>query len=413
MRDLAVVLVAAGKGERLGQNIPKAFVELAGSTLLKHALIAISGAGNLLQVVIAAPESHLEQAREIAASVDSDGFHIDVVQGGVSRQGSIANALAAVDFGAEVVLVHDAARCFAPATLFDRVAKAVRESIAGSGGAASGGAGVVPVLPVADTIKVAAAEVILETVDRDHLRIAQTPQGFPSQTLKAAYAAAKTEFTDDASLYQAYGQPVISVIGDAQAHKITVPSDLERAAADAVSKAGTASELVRSFSDANKTYRSGIGTDTHRFAADGRKPLILAGIEWPNEVALDGHSDGDAVAHAVVDALLSAAALGDIGGNFGVDRPEYAGASGEVFIRGTLELLAQHGWSVENVSVQVIGNRPKLSPQREAAQARMTHLVGAPVTIGATTTDGLGFLGNSEGVAAVATALISSTSKVG
>jgi 2-C-methyl-D-erythritol 4-phosphate cytidylyltransferase/2-C-methyl-D-erythritol 2,4-cyclodiphosphate synthase len=418
MRDLAVVLVAAGKGERLGQNIPKAFVELAGRTLLEHALVAISGSQNLLQVVIAAPESHLEQAREIAAGIGADGFHIDVVQGGVSRQGSIANALAAVDFGAEVVLVHDAARCFAPATLFDRVAQAVREGLEGSGGAASGtgvsgGAGVVPVLPVADTIKVAAAEEILETVDRDHLRIAQTPQGFPSQTLKAAYAAATTEFTDDASLYQAYGQPVISVIGDAQAHKITVPSDLVRAAADAVSKAGAASALTRDFSNANKTFRSGIGTDTHRFATDGRKPLILAGIEWPNEIALDGHSDGDAVAHAVVDALLSAAALGDIGGNFGVDRPEYAGASGEVFIRGTLELLAQHGWSVENVSVQVIGNRPKLSPQREAAQARMTQLVGAPVTIGATTTDGLGFLGNSQGVAAVATALISSTSKVG
>ena len=403
MRDLAVVLVAAGKGERLGQNIPKAFVELAGRTLLSHALNAVSGVENLLQVVIAAPESHLEQARQIAAGLDSAGFHIDVVQGGESRQGSIANALAAVDFGAEVVLVHDAARCFAPSELFERVAQAVRESIAGSGGA-----GVVPVLPVADTIKVAAAEVILETVDRDHLRIAQTPQGFPSQTLKAAYAAATGEFTDDASLFQAYGQPVISVIGDAQAHKITVPSDLERAAAD---RSGLT--LARDFSQGNKIFRSGIGTDTHRFTQDNRKPLILAGIEWPNEVALDGHSDGDAVAHAVVDALLSAAALGDIGGNFGVDRPEYAGASGEVFIRGTLELLVQHGWNVENVSVQVIGNRPKLSPQREAAQARMTQLVGAPVTIGATTTDGLGFLGNSEGVAAVATALISSTSKVG
>jgi 2-C-methyl-D-erythritol 4-phosphate cytidylyltransferase/2-C-methyl-D-erythritol 2,4-cyclodiphosphate synthase len=211
--------------------------------------------------------------------------------------------------------------------------------------------------------------------------------------LKAAYLAALAEFTDDAALFQAFGQVVISVIGDAKALKITVPTDLE-----AVSP---------------KDYRSGIGTDTHRFAADGHGPLILAGIEWPNEVALEGHSDGDAVAHAVVDALLSAAGLGDIGGNFGVDRPEYAGASGEVFIRGTLELLAQNGWQVENVGVQVIGNRPKLSPQREAAQNRMTQLVGAPVTIGATTTDGLGFLGNSEGVAAVATALISRTQKVG
>ena len=397
MRDLAVVLVAAGKGERLGQNIPKAFVEVAGRTLIEHSLASIVAANKLLQIVIAAPESHVQQAQQIADSIGADGFHIDVVAGGSTRQGSIANALAALDFGAEVVLVHDAARCFAPVDLFERVALAVRES----------GGGIVPVLPVADTIKRASAEVILETVDRDHLRIAQTPQGFPAQTLKAAYAAAQSEFTDDAALFQSYGQPVSSVIGDPQAHKITVPSDLERA------QAAAAGSLGQEFVSADKVFRSGIGTDTHRFAQDGRKPLILAGIEWPNDIALDGHSDGDAVAHAVVDALLSAAGLGDIGGNFGVDRPEYAGASGQVFIRGTLELLAQHGWSVENVSVQIIGNRPKLAPQRNAAQERMTELVGAPVAIGATTTDGLGFLGNSQGVAAVATALISRTQKVG
>jgi 2-C-methyl-D-erythritol 4-phosphate cytidylyltransferase/2-C-methyl-D-erythritol 2,4-cyclodiphosphate synthase len=397
MRDLAVVLVAAGKGERLGQNIPKAFVEVAGRTLIEHSLTSIVATNKLLQIVIAAPESHVQQAQQIADSIGADGFHIDVVAGGSTRQGSIANALAAVDFGAEVVLVHDAARCFAPVDLFERVALAVRES----------GGGIVPVLPVADTIKRASAEVILETVDRDHLRIAQTPQGFPAQTLKAAYAAAQSEFTDDAALFQAYGQPVSSVIGDPQAHKITVPSDLERA------QAAAAGSLGQEFVSTEKIYRSGIGTDTHRFAQDGRKPLILAGIEWPNDIALDGHSDGDAVAHAVVDALLSAAGLGDIGGNFGVDRPEYAGASGQVFIRGTLELLAEHGWAVENVSVQIIGNRPKLAPQRNAAQERMTELVGAPVAIGATTTDGLGFLGNSQGVAAVATALISRTQKVG
>jgi 2-C-methyl-D-erythritol 4-phosphate cytidylyltransferase/2-C-methyl-D-erythritol 2,4-cyclodiphosphate synthase len=404
MRDLAVVLVAAGKGERLGQNKPKAFVDLAGKPLLWHALKNSVSANNLLQVVIAAPESHLEAAREIAAEFAAkveavaSGFHIDVVSGGATRQGSIANALAAVDFGVEVVLVHDAARCLAPVQLFERVAAAVRES----------GEGVIPVLPVADTIKRGSAERILETVDRNHLRIAQTPQGFPAQTLKAAYAAATqistvgasvVEHTDDAALYQAAGHGVISVLGEVAAHKITVPTDLERANA--------------SVNGLGPNLRTGIGTDVHRFATDGRMPLRLAGIEWPGELALDGHSDGDAVAHAVVDALLAAAGLGDIGGNFGVDRPEYAGASGEVFIRGTLELLAQHGWAVQNVSVQIIGNRPKLAPRREEAQTRMTQLVGAPVTVGATTTDGLGFLGNSEGVAAVATALIYAVPKVG
>lgn len=399
MRDLAVVLVAAGKGQRLGLNTPKAFVELAAKPLLWHALKHAVAVPKILQIVIAAPESHLAEARTLASEFEADhsvigsGFHIDVVVGGETRQSSIHNALAAVDFGAEVVLVHDAARCLAPAELFERVAAAVRES----------GEGVIPVLPVADTIKVGQAERILQTVDRDQLRIAQTPQGFPAQALKAAYAQAQVaglEYTDDAALFQAVGHGVISVIGAAAAHKITVPTDLERAEAQADPGLG-------------QNLRTGIGTDVHRFATDGRMPLKLAGIEWPGELALDGHSDGDAVAHAVVDAMLAAAGLGDIGGNFGVDRPEYAGASGEVFIRGTLDLLAQHGWAVRNVSVQIVGNRPKLAPRRAEAQQRMTQLIGAPVTVGATTTDGLGFLGNSEGVAAVATALIYATAKVG
>jgi 2-C-methyl-D-erythritol 4-phosphate cytidylyltransferase/2-C-methyl-D-erythritol 2,4-cyclodiphosphate synthase len=130
---------------------------------------------------------------------------------------------------------------------------------------------------------------------------------------------------------------------------------------------------------------------------------------WPGERGLDGHSDGDAVSHAIVDALLSAAGLGDIGSNFGVDRPEFAGANGKVFMEATLELLNQSGWSVQNVAVQIIGNRPKVAPMREQVEAVLSGIIGAPVTLGATTTDGLGFLGNSEGVAAVATALIQSS----
>lgn len=387
MRDIAVVLVAAGSGTRLGFNTPKAFVNLVGSTLLEHALRGALPVAGLRQVIIVAPESHLAEARSIAANNLTPGIVIDVVAGSTeTRQGSIANGLKPLLSEIKTVLVHDAARALTPTVVFERVADAVSES----------GSGVVPVLPVADTIKRATAEIILETIDRDSLRIAQTPQGFPADALVGAYGRSVTDHTDDAALFQADGGSVISVIGHPNAFKITTSADF--AAAERVLAA---------------EQRTGIGTDVHRFAADGRKPLILAGIEWPNEVALEGHSDGDAVAHAVVDALLAAAGLGDIGGNFGVDRPEYAGASGEVFIKGTLELLAKHGWRVQNVSVQLIGNRPKVSPMREAAEARMTALVGAPVTLGATTTDGLGFLGNSEGVAAVATALIVGTPKVG
>jgi len=387
MRDLAVVLLAAGEGRRLGQNIPKAFVPLLGMPIVEHALANIVRVSGLGHISLVAPDGWHDKAQELATRYGREDLSIVVVQGGAeTRQDSVRNGIGALPDWAEVVLVHDSARCLATPTLFERVATAVRES----------GAGVIPVLPVVDTIKRSQAEVILDTVDRSHLRVAQTPQGFPVAAFREAQASVSQQHTDDAALFQAAGGSVISVVGEASALKITHESDL-----------GSAERLL------TQQTRTGIGTDTHRFAADGRKPLILAGIEWPDDVALEGHSDGDAVAHAVVDAMLSAAGLGDIGSNFGVDRPEYAGASGAVFIKGALELLAQNGWRVQNISVQVIGNRPKLSPKRAEAEAEMTRLVGAPVTIGATTTDGLGFLGHTEGVAAVASALIIGTPKVG
>lgn len=150
--------------------------------------------------------------------------------------------------------------------------------------------------------------------------------------------------------------------------------------------------------------RIGTGVDTHAFAPDA--PLRLAGLEWPGEPGLSGHSDGDAVCHAVVDALLSAAGLGDIGALVGVDQPETAGAASTGFVRLALARLAQAGWRPVNVSVQVVGNRPKFAPRRAEAQAVMSELVGAPVSLAATTTDGLGFTGRGEGIAVIANALI-------
>jgi 2-C-methyl-D-erythritol 4-phosphate cytidylyltransferase/2-C-methyl-D-erythritol 2,4-cyclodiphosphate synthase len=236
--------------------------------------------------------------------------------------------------------------------------------------------------------------VVRETVDRNSLRAAQTPQGFVAKDLIAAYAAADAEYTDDAALAQAHGMQINAVEGDERAFKITTADDL------------AAAELRFVGADGNDNLRTGIGTDVHRFTDDAAKPLFLGTVIWPGERGLDGHSDGDAVSHALVDALLSAAGLGDIGSNFGVDRPEFAGANGRVFIEATLALLKQHGFSVRNVAVQIIGNRPKVSPMRVEVEKVLTEIVGAPVTLSATTTDGLGFLGNSEGVAAVATALI-------
>ena len=382
-RDIALVVVAAGQGQRLGAGKPKAFVDLVGRPLLTHAIESIIALPDLAQLIIAVPESHLVEAAQIAAELIGElPIDLEVVLGGETRQGSISNALAEVAEASEIVLVHDAARALAPTSLFSSVAASVRSTRTSS----------LPVMRVVDTIKRIAGETVLETVDREVLRSAQTPQGFLSAELRAAYAEAETEFTDDAALMQAAGHAILAVDGDERAFKITTPTDL------------AAAELR--FSGQPAGFRTGIGTDVHRFTEDAAKPLYLGTIIWPGERGLDGHSDGDAVSHAIVDALLSAAGLGDIGSNFGVDRPEFSGANGKVFLEGAIDLIAAAGFRVENVAVQIIGNRPKVAPHREAVEAALQAILGAPVSLGATTTDGLGFLGNSEGVAAVATALL-------
>ena len=384
MSEIAVILVAAGDGSRLQAGIPKALVKISEKTLLEHALENILPIQGLVQVVVASHEDRVSEFEQIAREFAGDRVHLSFTPGGLSRQGSIANALKEVSDKAKVVLIHDAARCFTPTSVFERVANAVIET----------GSAVIPVLPVVDTIKSVNQDVILETVNRDELRIAQTPQGFFREQIVKGYATATEDFTDDASLLQSQGVLVTSVLGDPMAFKITVQADLEYA------------ELLLG----NKPeQRTGIGTDVHKFSDDLNKQLFLGTVLWAGEVGLEGHSDGDALAHAVVDALLAAAGLGDIGSNFGVDKPEYAGANGSVFIKETLKLLSDSGWKVVNVSVQLIGNKPKLSPRREEVESALSALVGAPVSVGATTTDGLGFLGSSEGVGAVATALIESS----
>lgn len=382
-RDIALVVVAAGQGQRLGAGKPKAFVDLFGRPLLTHAIESIIALPDLAQLIIAVPDSHLAEASQIGAELIGDlPIKFEVVLGGETRQASISNALAELTEESQIVLVHDAARALAPTSLFASVAASVRAT----------GSSSLPVMRVVDTIKRIEGETILETVDREVLRSAQTPQGFVASDLRAAYASAEAEFTDDAALMQAAGHQILAVDGDERAFKITTPADL------------AAAELR--FSGKPAGFRTGIGTDVHRFTEDASKPLYLGTIVWPGERGLDGHSDGDAVSHAIVDALLAAAGLGDIGSNFGVDRPEFSGANGKVFIEGALELISNAGYRVENVSVQIIGNRPKVAPHRAAVEAALQAILGAPVSLGATTTDGLGFLGNSEGVAAVATALL-------
>jgi 2-C-methyl-D-erythritol 4-phosphate cytidylyltransferase/2-C-methyl-D-erythritol 2,4-cyclodiphosphate synthase len=387
---VGVVVVAAGAGTRLGADVPKAFARLGERSILETALDSVFGMSEATQIVVVVPAEHLVRGKELVRS--SAGAAVEfasVVVGGETRQASVAAGLDALWPGVGVVLVHDAARSFTPTALFEAVVSRVRAT----------GEGVIPGLPVTDTLKITAAGRATETVDRSLLSAVQTPQGFPRVELAAAYAAASIEYTDDAALFAAAGHAVHVIEGDPLAFKITTPWDMRRA-----QQLAAVDEPRPSASSAGSAA-VGIGVDVHAF--DPTAELWLGGIHWPGEPGLAGHSDGDAVSHAICDALLSAAGLGDIGGLVGTDDPQFADAQGDVFIRVTTAAIEAAGFRIQNVAVQVIGNRPKLSPRRAEVEAHLSALVGAPVSVSATTSDGLGFTGRGEGIAAMATALLS------
>ncbi|MGM7679559.1 2-C-methyl-D-erythritol 4-phosphate cytidylyltransferase [Microbacterium sp. A94] len=386
----AIIVVAAGSGSRLGAGAPKAFVGIDERSVLRHALDGVFAAGPA-QVIVVAPAERAGDAETVLIEAAGDRRDLGrVVVGGETRQQSVAAGLRALWGDITTVLVHDAARALTPSSQIDAVAQAVTDA-----------SGVIPVLAVIDTIKRVDAESIVAAVDRSELAAAQTPQGFPRELLAGAYAAALAsgaEYTDDAALFAAAGHPVRHVPGSPLAFKITTPDDLDRARH---LLGGTRD----SFSAVPTIPRVGIGTDVHAFGGEG--DLWLAGLQWPGEQALSGHSDGDAVAHAIVDALLGAAGLGDIGQHFGTAHPEYAGAHGDVFLARTREILAEEGYAIGNVSVQFQANRPRFSARRAEAEAVLSAaLGGVPVSVSATTTDGLGFTGRGEGIAATAIASV-------
>lgn len=403
----AVVVVAAGSGSRLGAAKPKAFVDVSGRSILEHSLLAVYALVDAVQIVVVVPASHL---------ADTTFSGVTVVAGGATRQQSVAAGLRMLADSVTTVLVHDAARCFTSTGQFERVIAAVEET----------GLGVIPALPVTDTIKRTenassvtpptlspgddaqspqrhSAEAFRRagnTIDRSQLVAVQTPQGFPRAELVAAYAEAAVDYTDDAALFAAAGHDVLIVDGDSAAFKITTPWDLRRAQLlfgdSAIAPAAVPVQP-----------RVGTGIDVHAF--DESSPLWLGGVLWPGERGLSGHSDGDVLCHALCDALLSATGLGDLGSRFGTADPQFVDAHGEVFISATLALVTHAGFAVDNVSVQVIANSPKIGPRRAEIQALLSALVGAPVSIAATTSDALGFTGRGEGIAVIATALVHST----
>jgi len=372
----AAIIAAAGMGHRLGANLPKSLVKLLDKTLVEHAVANLSPVCQL--IIVTAPKGYEAQYSQIL------GDQVTVITGGVLRSDSIRLAISKIPANYEYVLVHDAARALASTTLASSV---LNQLIKGE-------QAVIPALDVIDTIKeVDNNGYVRNTLNRASLKVIQTPQGFSRSVLERAHQASE-DATDDAALVEALGIAVKVVAGEQCALKITTPSDI-------------ASALKFLIPDSDKKYKVGIGVDAHAFSSDKSRKLSLAGLIWENEIGLDGHSDGDVAAHAICDALLSAADLGDLGSNFGVAEAKYAGATGATMLSESLAKIKSAGYKIENVSVQIVGNRPKIAPKRaEAISALSKALSGAKVSVSATSTDGLGFTGEGKGLSAIATALI-------
>ena len=372
MSQCAAIIAAAGSGERFGATLPKALITLGNRTLIEHAVAALTPV--VSEIVICAPAGYEKQIQELV------GNEITVVVGGLTRSDSVRAGIAALTGNNKYVLVHDAARALATTELAERVLFALE----------NGATAVIPGLELIDTVKsVDASGHVIATPERATLRRVQTPQGFDLEILKKAHAS-QGEATDDGALVEAIGHKVLIINGEERAFKITTPADL----AIALSLLGTSS-----------LFRTGVGVDAHVFA-EGRE-LWLAGLHWPNETGVAGHSDGDVAAHAICDALFAASQLGDLGTNFGTDKPEYAGASGITLLKETLQKISTAGYAISNVTVQIIGNRPKLAGRRSEAIAALSEaLGGANISVLATTTDGMGLTGEGRGIAAIASALL-------
>jgi 2-C-methyl-D-erythritol 4-phosphate cytidylyltransferase / 2-C-methyl-D-erythritol 2,4-cyclodiphosphate synthase len=376
---VALLIPAAGSGERFGAPIPKALVQLNGRTLIEHAVLNLGPIAT--QIIVAAPVGFEDKFRELL------GDAVTVVTGGSTRTKSVKIALESIAQDIEYVLVHDAARPLASSELGQRVIDAL----------AAGDVAVIPALSVADTIKeVDVANYVVSTPNRERLRAVQTPQGFARETLIKAHMQ-NIEATDDGALVEAMRGKVKIIAGENRALKITNPEDL-------------ASALKYLIPNQTSDIRTGVGVDAHAFSKDPKRALWLAGLLWENEIGVDGHSDGDVAVHAICDALFAAAGIGDLGSNFGTSKPEYAGASGERLLSETLKLVSSAGFTIQNVTVQIIGNRPKVGVRRVEAIAKISQALGGiSVSVSATTTDGLGLTGEGKGLGAIATALIASS----
>ena len=381
---VTAIIAAGGAGRRLGADRPKQLIDIGGGSMLQHTIRAFLTHPRVSDVIVALPAAI--DATGLGALAPERAHLLRSVTGGERRQDSVANAFDCVTPASDVVLIHDAARPFVTASLIDRTIDA-----ASAHGAA------IAAVQSRDTVKRVAGTVIRETIPREMIYLAQTPQGFRREVLAAAVALGRSgvEATDEAGLAERAGYEVHVVEGDAGNVKITTEDDLHGARQRAGGRA--------------RTGRAGTGYDLHRLV-DGR-PLVLAGVTVASDRGALGHSDADVVCHAATDAILGAAGLGDIGRHFPDTDPRWKDASSLVLLAQSAAMVRDAGYEVGNLDVTVILERPKIKDVVDEMRARLASAIDVDpsrVSIKGKTNEGVDAVGRGEAVAAHAIALIRS-----
>ena len=378
--SIGVIIVAAGRGDRVGSAVPKQLLDLGGRTLLQRSVAAFDAHARVSEIVVVLPADLVSEG---AALVGATVRRCRFVAGGQRRQDSVACGLAVLDEQLDVVLVHDAARPFADAPLIDRVIDATERL-----GAA------VPVVPARDTVKRLddSRAQVASTIPRDEVGLAQTPQGFRRGVLRDAIALGQrgVAATDEATLAEQAGHAVAAVAGDERNVKITTPEDLAAARARLV-----------------PAPRVGTGYDLHQLVAG--RPLVIAGTTIPFDRGPLGHSDGDVLCHALVDAMLGAAGAGDIGQHFPNTDARWKDAPGLDLLARAVEIIGARGFAISSTDVTVVLERPRLGPHVAEILQRLSAALGietARIGVKAKTNEGVDAVGRGEAMAAHAVVVL-------
>ena len=377
---VSAIIPAGGRGSRFGASVPKQLLALAGRPILAHSVSAIASSPDVTDLVVALPA---DLASSPPAYLSTTGKPLTVVVGGERRRDSVANAFAAVAGRADIVLIHDAAR---PLVSHDVIRRTI-EAAAATGAA-------IAALRASDTVKQVDAERrVTATLSRERIYLAQTPQAFRVDVLRDALEL-EGDATDEAALAERAGHRVEVVDGDVRNMKITTPDDL-----------AIAERLLGGTSGV--TLRIGNGYDLHRLVSG--RPLILGGVHIPFERGLDGHSDADAVCHAVTDAVLGACGAGDIGRHFPDTDPAWKDANSIQLLQRAAAVVRAHGFAIVNVDVVVIAQQPKLAPHAPAMAANVAAALGieaAQVSVKGKTNEGVDSMGTGASIAVHAVALL-------